>query len=512
MSPTRSAINCCREGRESMASERRLHPLSFVFAIQDSLKQFLFPALLGLFAVRNLESWEISAALLVVPVAGVAFGRTLSVRYRFDETELVIRSGFLFKRVRHIPYDRIQNVDSVQNPLHRLLGVMEVRVETGGGTDTEANLRVVNRNALEEIRAAVFARRGGTPAGEADAEDTARILLALSPREVAIFGLIQGYGMLVAGAFFGLLAEVGLLDRAAEVFFGERGAGRGVLRQLAAAVFDDAPLPLWPLLITIGTLAVLLLAFRLLSAAWMSATYWRFRLTRSGDDLRCEYGLLTRVASTVPVRRIQKLTVREGPWHRLAGRVSLQVQTAGGRVGEDEQSTRTWLAPLVHKTAAPGLLAAILPEVATRVEWQPVHPRGVRREFVGMMAVVLPLSALLTWAVGWWALLALPGLLGWSFLYAQRTVAGLRWAVSDAAVHFASGWIWRTVVSAPLTKIQVVSRHESPFDRRHGMASVSADTAGGGGSAIAVPYLAAPVAATLTERLSAAASRTPFRW
>ena len=512
MSRTRSVTNCCREGHASMASERRLHPVSFLFAMQDSAKQFLVPGILGLFAVRNLESWEVLAALLILPVAVAAFWRTLSVRYRFDETELVIRSGFLFKRVRHIPYDRIQNVDSVQNPLHRLLGVMEVRVETGGGTDTEANLRVVNRDALEEIRGAVFARRGGTPIGETAEVNAARVLLALSPREVAMFGLIQGYGMLVAGAFFGLLTEVGLLDRAAELFFGERGAGRGVLRRLAAAAFDDAALPIWQLLMTVGTLTVLLVVFRLLSAAWMSATYWGFRLTRSGDDLRCEYGLLTRIASTVPVRRIQKLTVREGPWHRLAGRVSLQVQTAGGRVGEDQQSTRTWLAPLVGRAAIVELVASILPEAALPVEWQSVHPRGVRREFVAMMVIVIPVAVVLVWAIGWRALAGIPFLLVWALIYAQRTVAGLKWGLSADAVHFASGWIWRTVVTAPVTKVQVVSRSESPFDRRHGMASVSADTAGGSGSAIAVPYLAAPVAVALAERLSTAAARTAFRW
>jgi hypothetical protein len=46
------------------------------------------------------------------------------------------------------------------------------------------------------------------------------------------------------------------------------------------------------------------------------------------------------------------------------------------------------------------------------------------------------------------------------------------------------------------------------------MASVSADTAGRqmSGYSITIPYLAAPVAVTLSERLATAAARTPFRW
>ena len=498
-----------------MGSERRLHPLSFLFEIQDSGKQFIVPLILALFAARTADAWELWAAVALVPMAGVALGRALSVRYRFDDIEFVIRSGFFSKRVRHIPYDRIQNVDAVQNPLQRLLGVMEVRVETGGGADTEAVLRVVNSGALEEIRAFVFAKRSGAAgAGEPVAAGDQQILLAMAPGEVALFGFVQGYGMIVAGALFSLLWETGVLDRGAGSLFGDRGTGRGVLRQLARAAFDDGAWPMRQLLLMLATLIALLVLFRLLSAAWMAVTYWGFRLTRAGDDLRCEYGLFTRVVSTVPVRRIQKLTLLEGPWHRMADRVSLQVQTAGGKAGGDGESTRTWLAPLVRKTMASELIAAILPEAATPVEWQPVHPRGVRREFVGMMVVVLPVVALLAWAVGWWALVALPGLLGWSLLYAQRTVAGLRWAVSDDAVHFANGWIWRNVLTAPLTKVQVVARHEGPFDRRHGMATVSADTAGRRmtGYSITIPYLATPVSVMLADRLSAAAARTAFRW
>jgi putative membrane protein len=102
----------------------------------------------------------------------------------------------------------------------------------------------------------------------------------------------------------------------------------------------------------------------------------------------------------------------------------------------------------------------------------------------------------------------------WSLVHARRTVAGLRWSVTDSAVHFASGWIWRNRLAAPLSKVQVVSRHQTPFDRRHDMASVAADTAGRQmmGYAIRIPYLATPIAVMVSDRLSAAAARTSFRW
>jgi len=217
----------------------------------------------------------------------------------------------------------------------------------------------------------------------------------------------------------------------------------------------------------------------------------------------------------IPLRRIQKLTLAEGPWHRLVDRVSLQVQTAGGTAGENgDERTRTWPAPLVRRTELHRVIADILPALAVDVDWQAVHPRAVRREFAGLMIVVVPILLGLYWLIGSRGLVAVPLLVVWALVHAQRTVAALRWGVSDAAVHFTRGWIWRRVLAAPLTKVQVVSRHQTPFDRRHRMATVSADTAGGhvGGYAIHIPYLAAPVARDLTDRLAAAAARTPFRW
>ena len=495
-----------------MESERRLHPLSVLFAIGDSAKQFLLPALLALFATRSRDAWEVWGVVVLVPLAVIAFVRVLSFRYRFEATELVIRWGFIFKRVRHIPYDRIQNVDAVQNVLHRLFDVIEVRVETGGGAETEAALKVVNRDAFDEIRRMVFAGRKAD-VETAETPVAADVILAMPAREVFLFGLLHGRGMIVAGALFGLLFEFGILDRVGGALFGEN-VGRGVIRRLARGIFNDVTVPFEQYFLGLGAVVLALAVFRLASAMWNFVTYYGFKLTRSGDDLRCEYGLLTRVTSTIPVRRIQKVIVRDGPWHRLGRRLSVGVQTAGGKADEAGGSTRSWLAPLVRRERLASLLEGIVPDAAVPLDWQPVHPRGVRREFVGSLFVLVPLSVGLSVYLGRSAIVPIVLLFLWSYYNARRTVAALGWGVSDETVQFRTGWIWRSRLVAPLTKVQAVSRRQTPFDRRHRMATVFADTAGRsqGDFAIRIPYLPAPVAASLSHHLSAAAARTSFRW
>jgi len=55
---------------------------------------------------------------------------------------------------------------------------------------------------------------------------------------------------------------------------------------------------------------------------------------------------------------------------------------------------------------------------------------------------------------------------------------------------------------------------QSPFDRRHRMASLAVDTAGAGtvGNRIQIPFLDARVAESILERLYSETCGNEFRW
>jgi membrane protein YdbS with pleckstrin-like domain len=88
------------------------------------------------------------------------------------------------------------------------------------------------------------------------------------------------------------------------------------------------------------------------------------------------------------------------------------------------------------------------------------------------------------------------------------------WALVGDAIAFKSGWLWRRMTVARFSKIQVVMRLESPFDRRTGMAGVRVDTAGAAHAEhiVAIPFLAAETATTLASTLEDRAAETAFRW
>lgn len=496
-----------------MQAEQRLHPLSILFGLGAQLRTFALPGIFVLLVGGSAGwGWELWAMPLVIPFALLSVFRYLSFRYRYDANEMVIRTGFLFRNERHVPYARIQNLHAVQNVFHRLLNVVEVRVETGGADEPEATMSVLPVSAYEEMRRRVFEER--TEAAEsAPPAAGGRTLLHLDLRELVLCGLIQNRGFVVLAAAFGLFWELDILDR---ITGDDWWAAPGLMRAIASAVIGRGELPVTGIALLLAALAGLLVVSRLLSLGWALVSLHGFRLTLAGEDLRAGYGLLTRVATTIALRRIQTLTVRQGLLHRLFGRASVRVGLAGGGEGEEGgKSQREWLAPILRETELPGLLHEVLREPDfSALTWRGFHPRAFRREVKGWIFVAFLLSLPFVMPLKLWVLALLPVLLAGAVLVARRTIEHMGWALSDGAVWFRSGWIWRKVTAVRFTQIQAVTFRESPFDRRAGMARVVVDTAGAGelSHRVDIPYLPREAARELSDLLASRAGRTEFRW
>jgi putative membrane protein len=380
-------------------------------------------------------------------------------------------------------------------------------------------MSVLPVEALEEMRQRVFRDRQPSAPAIADeaaaAPPQAQALLRLSPRDLALSGFIDSRGLVVIAAAFGLLWELGLGDGFVERLAGEQESGAGVAREVFRSLFAGGQLPIERLALMFAAFVALLLLMRVLSMAWAVIRLYGFTITRRGDDLRTEYGLLTRVVATIPIRRIQTLTVREGPLHRLFARASVRVDTAGGDHKEGRGTQREWLAPIIAGGDLAGFLREVLPEVdVASVHWRGVAPRAVRRAFFEWMVIATLLALPLALWPSWWDLAAIAVLIAWAVIAARKTVAHLNWATTGNAVFYRSGWIWRQSSVARFAKIQVVTMHESPFDRRTRMRRVRVDTAGAGDAShrVDIPYLPRETAVDLYQALASNAGGTTFKW
>lgn len=517
-----------------MPSERRLHPATLLFDLITHIRRFAVPALLVIFGASRStggsngpfewvpSGWESWLLVMFVPAVLMTVARYLSFRIRYQERELVIRSGLIFRNERHLPYARIQNVDAVQNPLHRLVNVVEVRLETGGGKEEEARLSVLSLAAFEEMKMHVLAGRtqpgpaailpGTAPEPVAAGE----LLVHLSLREVLLCGLLENKGVVLVGAAAGVVWEANIFGGVSwRVVDAAETMGYGVLGTLIRALLAGDAVPLIHIGGAVAFVIGALLFMRVVSMAWALVRLYDFRLGRDGDDLRSTFGLFTRVATTVPIRRVQTVIVSAGPLHRWLNRVTVRVETAGGGGGEGGGvRVREWLAPLLPRPELPALLRQILPGVdLDALPWQPLHPRAFVRAVkpnLVMTAVVAMVSAII---IGWGAIGVLVLAMPWAIFSARQYVAHIGWAEDDEVVAMRSGWLWQRLTVARVNKIQAVAMRHSPFDRRAAMARVRVDTAGAGElSRIDIPYLDDAVARGLHHRLSAHAANTAFKW
>lgn len=483
-----------------MPSDQRFHPLTVLFALGGELRNFLAPILFATFTAQSrggdIQNWLL---LFMIPSLAIAVARYWVSTYRYDETELVVRTGVFFKNERHIPYARIQSVDAKQNVVHRLFNVIDVKVQTGTGGEAEATLSVLPFEALDEMRARVFAGKRAAseagPASETDAPvtpttpESADTILRLPLGETALSGLLDNRGWVVIGAASGLLWEAGLMER-----------------------FETLPQTSWTIVAAIA--AGLFVVSPILSVVWAVVRLHGFTLSRRGAELFTEYGGLTKVTGTIPLRRVQAVKVVRGPGYLLSNRAAIRVDTAGGGGATPGGAERDWIAPIIRSDDVPAFVHGLLPDVdLAAVEWVPAEPQARVRRIRRAVYRALILGGFSTiWLEAVWAL-AIVAVVGvWGVIEAHQYVRRLGWSRSDHAVCFTSGWLWQATTIVPIPKVQSVSLHESPFDRRWEMASVAVDTAGAGGHQVDVPYLPRDVAENLRTALAAQAAATEYKW
>ena len=482
------------------AGERRLHPWSWLFVLLQQLKQFIVP-LVALLVVgqgdRN-ELWPLVGVGVLVLFAVLQY---FTYRYRVGVDAITIRSGWLHRSRREIPFARIHNVAVQQSVLHRLFGVAEVRLESAGGAKPEAEMRVLKLDDALALEALVR-RRGQQVAAGAASDET--VLLALPPGEVVKLGLISNRGMLVVAGAVAALSQFSprLLPNLFEDW------SQWALGWIASNGTDIADHWSGYVFAVLSLVVLAALALRLLSVLLALLQFYGFRLSEHGRKLAVERGLLARWRTAAARRRIQAWTLHEGWLHRRFRRRSLVVDTAGA-ADRNQQRALHEIAPIAPPDTCDALVDHLLPSAGWgSLDWQPLHPRAWRRLALPGVLFALLATPLLYWRFG------APGLLmllwiPWALHAARQHARRAGFAVNDRLVAVRGGWYQRFWRFAEIDKLQALRLSRTPFDQRHGMATVWLDTAGAGAlqPPLRIRHVDLATARALHDRLAATLAR-----
>jgi len=471
---------------------RRLHPLSPVFlAVREGRR--LWPIALLVLARRELWLLVLAAGVLVAAVVAEWLRRT----YALGPSAMRIEEGVLARKRRLLPFDRIQQVDLVRKPLHRLLGVATLRVETAGGSGgSEADLEVIALAEAERLRATLLRARAAAQRAPAAADAAApartaeRVLVRLSPWQVALAGLTSMRGAAALALFGSVFQE----------------APRSLLDRLTSRIDPQALAPSTAPALAVAALLVVALLLGLAAASSLVTDYG-FVLARGGDNLVVRRGLLERREAVVPLARVQVVRVDESPLRRWLGFAAVRIQSAG-RAGHGDATANHLSVPILPTARVDKLLGEVLPGAAPVPALLRPPPVARRRAIVRRAVPVLVVAAVALWPLEGLArrvgvVVALAAIL-LALVAGEAAYRSLGHARHGGFLTARRGALNRSTAVVPVAKAQSVRVRASFFQRRAGLATMLVDVAGGG----AVPRVT-DEAVTTAERLLTGLVGTP---
>ncbi|MER7457455.1 PH domain-containing protein [Micromonospora sp. NPDC126480] len=409
---------------------QRLHPLSPALHGAKSLVVIIAGLSWSTLGRVGFGWFAVLAALLALGATVLAVVSWYYTGYHVVGRELRVYEGLLWRRTRAIPLERLQAVEVVRPLLAQLTGLAELRLEVVGGGKTEAPLAYLSVADANTLRQRLLALAGRAPAA------TPAPGTAPEPGAAAVpAGAATPPGQpLHAVRNEDLLLSQLLTPQAFLIPFG--------VAFVAAQFLTEGS---WSFIAVASTLTAM--AGVLLQPIRRVLDDWNFRLARDADTLRVRNGLLETRAQTVPLHRVQTVRATWPLLWRMKGWLRLRLEVAGYSAGEaDERNRPDRLLPVGDLPTAEAILGEVLP--------------GVR---LGELPLARP-----------------PARARWLNPLSRRVLgAGLH----ERVFAVRSGLLTRQVVVVPYARIQSVRVVQGPAQRRLGLATVHADTAGGAGAA-----------------------------
>jgi putative membrane protein len=426
----------------------------------------------------------VSKLILGGSLAAVALvtGSVLSwlfFRYQIRDDSILIRSGVIKKKQLDIKFDRIQGVNTQQNPVYRALGLVTVSFDTAGSSGNEGNLPAVTREFANALRENI----GGSKARQTDDEQptkAATALLKLDWRDMIRIGLADRRALVIV-ALIGPLAEQ----------MGDN-VEQAIEETLRSVNLDSLQLDTGTgALIVVGIFlaAVFLLVAVSIAAAFLR--YHNFELFLEGRTLRSHGGLLTRHEHSMDLEKIQTVRLQQGIVQSWLGHFKMTLRQAIS--GNKQRSQKMFTIPVVTAELADTLRRLFLaPEAGGLTQdprsdlFRPISRYYMRSRilFAGLIPAVIVTAVIVAEAgvVGLVALIWLPlvGLISW------RNWKRAGYLHNDDEIIRRSGLMGYRTVGLLFRKVQRVTISQSRYQRRKNLASLRMHMASG---SVRVPYI-----------------------
>ena len=474
----------------------RLHISGLLVGFVSGLPQLVFPMVAAIFGVRKADNPVLIPIVIAAVLIFSLFFRWLAwlrFQYFVGEHDIRVEKGILNRTARSIPYERIQDVSIEQKPLARMMGLGEVKFETGGGDGDDAKLSFVTLEEANRLRASIRSRKAGVAvAAPADTpapvEEDAHPIFAMDCKRVFVFGLYS-FSLVIFAVLGGLAQQ---FDFLLPFDFWDFKHWIGLAEERGVSVNQ---------INGVGLFAQLILAFGAITslifigfATGVVRTILRehgFRLDQTAKGFRRRRGLFTLTDVIMPAHRVQAALVQTGPFRKRRGWHSLKFVSLAQDSKQEANYVAAPFATLdeVWRIAIAAAIAA--PDGDERLQRGAVKHWFTQLLFIvpvlltAMAALVIFADAPISRTTLLLLLLVLPGALFW------LDWRQYRFGLDDHQLYVRRGWWRQQMTIVPQVKVQSVEIAQGPLSRRQGLASLRFGIAGGTMEMIALPLATA---------------------
>jgi putative membrane protein len=473
---------------------QRTSPFAAVFyigkiyqAIAKNAVQSLAPLAAFLVAFKGDPTQKviIGVGMFVIGTVVLAFLRYWFFHYCITENSILIRAGVFKKTQLDIKFERIQAVNTQQNVMFRLLGLLTVNFDTAGASGQEGYLPAVRAGTARELRDRIRRvprerddERGATEEGNSGA--STRTLLQLTPIDMVRIGLSSN-------RVFLLLVLLGPISEMVEQRFDQIVEESAVIEFFSSVQTGLLSGLAFGLLLVVAILVVLFS----ISIAGAFLRFHRFELVADDDVFRSTGGLLTRHEHSVNRSKVQSLQASQHVVLRTFRRFRLKArQASSGRPGRSSD----FIVPICTGDELAELGKEFYQQEFDELSLDPLSSsfQGISRHYVWARIRTVGIAPAVVATAALWpsAGAAAPLVLLWipacAFVVRQKY---RRFGVMHGkdGLAFRSGLIGYRVVAWLHRKVQRVDVTQSAFQRRKDVANVRIFLAAGGG--ISIPYL-----------------------
>jgi putative membrane protein len=486
----------------------RLHISGLFVGFVSGLPQLLFPLFAAIFGVRKSDNPALIPIIIAAVLALSLFFRWLGwlrFRYHVGTDDIRVEKGILNRTARSIPYDRIQDVSIEQKLLARIMGLSEVKFETGGGDGDDATLRFVTLEEANRLRALIRARKAGVAVTQdvapmVEAED-AETIFAMDGQRVFILGLYS-FSLIIFAVLGGLAQQFDFL-LPFDLWDLKRWAGLAQESGVSVNTING-----------VGIAGQLILAFGAFTslifigfATGVVRTFLRehgFRLTQTAKGFRRRRGLLTLTDVVMPTHRVQAAVVQTGPIRKRRGWHSLKFVSLAQDSKEESNYVAAPLATLdeVWRITKAARIETPYGDEQLRtgpaLHWIIQLVLLVPPLLIAMAALVIFADTPFAPAMFLSLLLVIAAFMFWCDWRRYR------FGIDDQQLYLRRGWWQQRLTIAPQVKVQSIEIAQGPLTRRLGLASLKFGIAGGTLEMIALPLSTAQaIRSAVMEKVAA---------